>query len=114
MVRTRDRVSTRFLNRGETRSSCLTVLEPTTPTDGVAWRVVRQAELAASGVISHSLLASLRDPFPGWLCPPQFKLGIGDDWEGPFAEIGFEMTVKQDDSGQTAQVTQMLAGFNWR
>ena len=68
-----------FLNRGETRSSCLTVLEPTTQTDGVAWRVVRQAELAASGVISPSLLASLQGPFPGWLCPPQFKLGIGDN-----------------------------------
>ena len=30
-----------FLNQGETRSSCLTVLEPTTPTDGVGLRVVR-------------------------------------------------------------------------
>ena len=34
-----------FLNRGETRSSCLTVLEPTTPTDGVAWRVVDKLNL---------------------------------------------------------------------
>ena len=57
----------------------------------------RQAELAASGVISPSLLASLQDPFPGWLCPPQFKRGIGDDWEGPFTGIGFETTAKQDD-----------------
>ena len=34
-----------FLNRGETRSSCLTVLEPTTPTDEVAWRVVDKLNL---------------------------------------------------------------------
>ena len=77
MVRTQDRVSTRFRNlsgrgesdaivyrgraevtiasfsswpkgfliRGETRSSCLTVLELTTPTDGVAWRVVDKLNL---------------------------------------------------------------------
>ena len=57
----------------------------------------RQAELAASGVILPSLLASLRDRFPGWLCPPQFKLGIGDDWEAPFAGIGFETTAEQDE-----------------
>ena len=57
----------------------------------------RQAELVASGVISPSLLASLQVPFPGWLCPPQFKFGIGDDWEGPFAGIGFETTAEQDD-----------------
>ena len=56
----------------------------------------RQAEFAASGVISPSLLASLQDSFPGWYYPPQFKLGIGDDWEGPFAGIGFEMTAEQD------------------
>ena len=54
----------------------------------------RQAEVAASGVISPSLLVSLQDPFPSWLCPPQFKLGIGNDWEGPFAGIGFETTAK--------------------
>ena len=48
-------------------------------------------------MILRIVLASLQDTFPGWLCPPQFKLGIGDDWEGQFAGIGFETTAKQDD-----------------
>ena len=53
----------------------------------------RQAELAVSGVILPSLLASVSDPlFPRWLCPPQ----IGDEWEGPFAEIRYETTAEQD------------------
>ena len=42
-------------------------------------------------------MASLQEPFPGWLCLPQFKLGTGDDWEGPFAGIGFETTAEQDE-----------------
>ena len=33
----------------------------------------------------------------GWLCPLQFKLGIGDNWEGPYARIGFETTAEQDE-----------------
>ena len=57
----------------------------------------RQAELAALGVILSRVLASLQDPFPSWVCPPQFKLGIGDNWEGPFTGIGFETTAEQDD-----------------
>jgi len=40
-------------------------------------------------------------------CPPQFKLGIGDDWEGPFAGIGFEMTAEQD--GFILKASQQLA-----
>ena len=35
------------------------------------------------------------------------KLGIGDDWEGPFARIGYEMTAKQEDFIQEA--SQQLA-----
>ena len=46
-------------------------------------------------------------PFPGWLCPAQFKLGIGDDWKGPFAGIGFETTAKQD--GFILKASQQLA-----
>ena len=30
------------------------------------------------------------------------KLGIGDDWEGPFARIGYEMTAEQEDFIQEA------------
>ena len=129
MVRTRDRVSTRFrnprgrgendaivyrggaevtiasfssrpqgfLNRGETRSSCSNRLRTDDANRRSGMGSSRQAELAASGVISLGLLASLQDPFPDWLCPPQFKLGIGDDWEGPLAGIGFETTAEQDD-----------------
>ena len=57
----------------------------------------RQAELAALEVISPCVLASLQDLFPRWLCLPQFKLGIGEDWEGPFAGIGFETTAEEDN-----------------
>ena len=43
-----------------------------------------------------SLLDSGQDPLPSWLCPPQFRLGIGNKWEGPFAP-SFETTAKQDE-----------------
>ena len=58
----------------------------------------RPAELVALGVISPCVLARLQDPFPGWLCLPQFKLGIGNNWEGPFAGIVLETAAKQSDS----------------
>ena len=68
----------------------------------------RQAELVTLGVISPSVLASLQALFlHGWVCPPKLKLGIGDDWEGPFARIGFEMTAEQEDFIQEA--SQQLA-----
>ena len=51
----------------------------------------RQAELAASGSF-HDLL-----PPVGFACHKLFKLGIGDDWEDPFAGIGLETTADQDD-----------------
>ena len=35
------------------------------------------------------------------------KLGIGNDWEGPFARIGYEMTAEQEDFIQEA--SQQLA-----
>ena len=57
----------------------------------------REAEHAYSEVISPSLLASLRELVPSWLCPLEFKLRIGDDWEGPFAGIDFETTCDQND-----------------
>ncbi len=46
----------------------------------------RDAAAASGAVIWPSLLAMLTEPPPGWLCPIQFKLGIGEEFEGPFAE----------------------------
>ncbi len=46
----------------------------------------RDAGAASGAVISPSLLAMLTEPPPGWLCPIQFKLGIGKELEGPFDE----------------------------
>ena len=57
----------------------------------------RQAELVALGLISPCVLARLQDPFPSWLCLPQFKLGIGNNWEGPFAGNVLETAAEQDD-----------------
>ena len=51
----------------------------------------RQVELAASGSF-HDLL-----PPVGFARHKLFKLGIGDDWEDPFAGIGLETTADQDD-----------------
>ena len=34
----------------------------------------------------------MQKPPPKWLCPPQFCLGLGDDFEGPFAPEGYEVT----------------------
>jgi hypothetical protein len=52
-------------------------------------------------------LASLQEPLPSWLCLPQFKLGICNNWEGPFAGIGFEMTCEQDEF--LLEASQLLA-----
>ena len=38
---------------------------------------------------------------------PKLKLGVGDNWEGPFARIGYEMTAEQEDFIQEA--SQQLA-----
>ena len=52
--------------------------------------------MASRDVISPSILATLRQPPPEWLCPPQFRLGVGDDFEGPFAPEDFEITPESD------------------
>ena len=70
----------------------LTVLEPTA---GLAWRrIVDKLNLQRREWFRPVFCAS--DPlFPRWLCPPQFELGVGDEWEGPFADI-YETTAEQD------------------
>ena len=45
--------------------------------------------------ISQSLLDSV-PLLPGWLCPSEFKLGLGTEWEGPFAP-SYEFTAEEDD-----------------
>ena len=117
MVRTQDRVSTRFrnpsgrgesdvivyrgraeativsfsswpqgfLSRGEMRSNCLTVLEPMTPTDGVAWRVVDKL-----GVISPSVLASLQTLFlVGFACQ-NWSLELATTGKAHLLELGMK------------------------
>ena len=56
-------------------------------------------------MISAWCFGKFARPFPGWLCLPQFKLGIGDDWEGHL--LGFETTAEQD--GFILKVSQQLA-----
>ena len=57
---------------------------------------MENTELAASEVISPSLLTSAPDPlFPRWLCPPQFKLGIGDQWETTAEQDRFFLEASQ-------------------
>ena len=34
-------------------------------------------------------MATLQKPPPKWLCPPQFCLGLGGNFEGPFAPEGY-------------------------
>ena len=46
----------------------------------------KDAAAASDAVISPNLWATLREPQPGWLCPIQLKLGVGEAFEGPFAE----------------------------
>ena len=46
----------------------------------------RDAAAASDTVISPSLWATLREPPPVWLCLIQFKLGVAEAFEGPFAE----------------------------
>ena len=53
-------------------------------------------KMASRDVISPSIWATLRQPPPEWLCPPQFRLGVGDDFEGPFAPEDFEITPESD------------------
>ena len=59
-----------------------------------------------SAVLS-SLLDNGQDPLRSWLCPPEFRLGIGDEWEGPFAP-SFETTAEQDEF--IIQASQQLDG----
>ena len=47
----------------------------------------RDAAAASDAVISPRPWATLRESPPGWLCPIGFKLGVGETFEGPFAEI---------------------------
>ena len=50
--------------------------------------------------MQSQFLASMQDPFPGWLCPPQFKLGIH------FAGIGLDIL----PTNQTTQVLILNVG----
>ena len=47
-------------------------------------------ENVEESAVSRSLLDSVT-LLPGWLCPSEFKLGLGNEWEGPFA-LSFEFT----------------------
>ena len=49
----------------------------------------------------------MQDLLPSWLCPPEFRLGIGDEWEDQFGP-SFETTTEQDES--TIQALQQLDG----
>lgn len=58
----------------------------------------REAAAATNAVISPNLWAMLIAwPPPGWLFPPQFKLGIGEDTEGPFVPEKFETTKEMEE-----------------
>ena len=59
-----------------------------------------------SAVLS-SLLDNGQDPLRSWFCPPEFRLGIGDEWEDPFAP-SFETTAEQDEF--IIQASQQLDG----
>ena len=50
----------------------------------------------------------MKEPPPGWLCPFQFKLGVGEAFEGPFAE-SFEPSDKAEEL--LVQVLQLLEGL---
>ncbi len=65
----------------------------------------RDAAAASGAVISPSLLAMLTEPPPGWLCPIQFKLGVGEEFEGPFAE-NFEHS--EETEGLLSQLLERL------
>ena len=45
--------------------------------------------------VSQSLLDSVT-LLPGWLCPSEFKLGLGTEWEDPFAP-SYGFTAEDDD-----------------
>ncbi len=65
----------------------------------------RDAAAASGAVISPSLLAILTEPPPGWLCPIQFKLGVGEEFEGLFAE-NFENS--EETEGLLSQLLEGL------
>ena len=67
----------------------------------------RDAAAASDAVISPSLWATLREPPSGWLCPIQFKLGVGEAFEGPFAE-SFEPSDETEEL--LVQALQLLEG----
>ena len=58
--------------------------------------------------VSPSLFDSVQDPVPSGLCPSQFRPGIGEGWEGPFAP-SFETTAEQDEF--IIQASQQLDGY---
>ena len=66
-------------------------VSPTTLTDRLAWRVVDKPNLWLREV-SMTFFSPV-----GFARHKLFKLGIGDDWEDPFAGIGLETTADQDD-----------------
>ncbi len=65
----------------------------------------RDAAAASGAVISPSLLAMLTEPPPGWLCPIQFKLCVGEEFERPFAE-NFEHS--EETEGLLSQLLEGL------
>ena len=83
--------------RRETRLSCLTALDPTTPNGRVAWRVVDKLNLQLRKWFRLVFWQVCKTLFQLALSATNFKLGIGNDWEGPFAGIGFEATAEQDN-----------------
>ena len=42
-------------------------------------------------------MATLQKPPPEWLCLPQFFVGVGKDFEGPFVLEGYEVSPETDE-----------------
>ena len=84
----------------------------------------RDAAAVSNAVISPRLWAmcTLGEPPLGWLCPIGFKPGVGEAFEGPFAE-SFEpsdetekllVQVSQLDWSQVRQLTRMPRSLDGR
>jgi len=57
--------------------------------------------------VSSSLLDSRQDPLRSWLCPPEFRLGIGDEWEGPIAR---QPPSRTSSTGRIARLAEQDTG----
>ena len=66
----------------------------------------RDAAAASDAVISPRVWATLREPPPGWPCPIGFKLGVGEAFEGRFAE-SFER------SDETEKLLVQASQLDW-